>query len=136
MPIERKPPARPMNADAKPLTGLRILVVEDEMMVAMLLEDIITGLGCEVVGPAAREAEAMRLITTNRIDAAILDVNLGEGDSYEVARMLANRKIPFTFATGYGRPAGGTREFAREILTKPFTDAEVEQVLLRLLIKH
>jgi CheY-like chemotaxis protein len=122
----------------KPLSGLNVLVVEDEMMVAMLLEDIIGGLGCTVIGPAAREAEAMQLIEANRIDAAILDVNLGDGDSYEIARMLANRKIPFTFtfATGYGRPAGGTKEFAQQILTKPFTDAEVEQVLLRLLIKH
>lgn len=125
-----------MSKDARLLSGFRILVVEDEMMVAMLLEDIISGLGCEVIGPAAREAEAMQLIKTNRIDAAILDVNLGQGDSYEVARVLANRKIPFTFATGYGRPAGGTREFAQQILTKPFTDAEVEQVLVRLLVKH
>jgi CheY-like chemotaxis protein len=101
------------------LAGLRILVVEDEMMVAMMLEDLLTDLGCEVA-KAARLAKAIDLVETISIDGAILDVNVSGEAVYPLARMLADRGIPFVFSSGYGN-SGHPAEFrGRPTLSKPF----------------
>ena len=86
-----------------PLSGRRVLVVEDETMVAWLLEDMLADLGCAVVGPAARVNQALAMLDAEAIDAAVLDVNLNGQMSYPVADALAARGVPFVFSTGYNK---------------------------------
>ena len=112
------------------LRGLRILVVEDEMVVAMLLEDMLADLGCEVVGPASRVEEALRLAGSQAIDGAVLDVNVAGAEVYPVAEALAQRGIPFVFATGYGTV--GLRDDYRGSPTvqKPFRQDELARIII------
>ncbi|HEX5379226.1 MAG TPA: response regulator, partial [Phenylobacterium sp.] len=93
------------------LAGLRVLVVEDEMMVSMLIEDMLEDLGCTVVGPASRLDEAMVLAREADLDCAVLDVNLGGQSIFPVADLLRAKGAPFAFATGYGD--AGLREVDR-----------------------
>lgn len=117
-----------------PLSGRRVLVVEDEMLVAMLLEDMLAALGCEIIGPAARVEQALKMIeTAGVLDAAVLDVNLNGEKSYPVADELAARRVPFVFSTGYGKNSlhNGYRSFP--LLQKPFSPHELDDVLTGLL---
>jgi CheY-like chemotaxis protein len=86
-------------ARARP--GLRILVVEDELLVAMEIERMLARLGCVVVGPAPSVPRALALIAREAPDFAILDVNLGRERSTPVAEALLARGVPFALATGY-----------------------------------
>lgn len=99
-----------------------VLIVEDEPLIAMMLEDYLTELGKTVVGPADSCAEALALIADGGIDAAILDVNLRGGEtSWAIADALARAGIPFLFASG-GRGDGVDGPHAdRPVLAKPFT---------------
>ncbi len=103
------------------LAGKRIMVVEDEAMIWMLIEDSLGDAGCHAVGPLSRLDEALRAAETETVDAALLDVNLAGKPAYAVADILARRGIPFGFLTGYGE--GGLREEYRRcpVLKKPFT---------------
>jgi DNA-binding response OmpR family regulator len=92
-----------MTISNEGLAGLRILVVEDEMLIAMLLEEMLEMLGCEVVGPAATLDEAVAAVPANRFDGALLDANLHGRDSSPVAEALREHGIPFILVTGYGR---------------------------------
>jgi CheY-like chemotaxis protein len=111
------------------LAGLRVLVVEDEMMVSMLIEDMLTDLGCIVVGPAARLDEALELAKTSELDCAVLDVNLGGQPIFPLADLLREQGRPFAFATGYGD--AGVREADRgaPVLQKPFREGDLARVL-------
>lgn len=111
------------------LTGLRVLVVEDEMMVAMLIEDMLSDLGCTVVGPASRLEDAMDIARSTDIDCAVLDVNLGGQSIFPLADMLRAKGAPFAFATGYGD--AGLREVDRgsPVLQKPFRESDLARVL-------
>jgi len=111
------------------LAGLRVLVVEDEMMVSMLIEDMLTDLGCHVVGPAARLDEALTLAEHAELDCAVLDVNLGGQSTFPVADLLREKGAPFAFATGYGD--AGLRDVDRDclVLQKPFREADLARVL-------
>jgi DNA-binding response OmpR family regulator len=80
----------------------RILIVEDEMMIAMMLEDMLADLGHEVVGVAQSLSAALNLAEGDGYDMAILDINLAGERSFPVARRLSERGVPFMFATGYG----------------------------------
>src|SRR5215210_847932 len=80
----------------------RVLVVEDEAMIAMLVEDMVVDFGSEVVGPASRMDEALGLARQAELDAAILDINVGGDVIFPVADVLQARGIPLIFATGYG----------------------------------
>ena len=104
------------------LDGLRVLVVEDEMMVSMLIEDMLGDLGCTVVGPASRLDEAIELAKQADLDCAVLDVNLGGQLVFPVADLLAARGIPVLFATGYGSASslGGRQTAAVAVLRKPY----------------
>ena len=115
------------------LHGLRVLVLEDEMIVGMLVEDMLTDLGCIVIGPAATVSAALRLVADEPLDAALLDVNLGQGASgYPVATELAARGLPFAFVTGY--EADGLPEAwrGRPTLQKPFQMAALRDVVAEL----
>jgi two-component SAPR family response regulator len=102
------------------MTSKRVLVVEDEMLLALSLEDILTDIGCETIGPAMHLEEALALAETDPLDFAILDINLGgAARSDAVARRLQERKVPFLFMSGYG-DAGVTPDFASvPVLGKP-----------------
>ena len=120
----------PAAADTSPaLTGLRVLVVEDEMLVAMMLEEILLKLGCEVVGAAARVTQALAALDGEPVDLAVLDVNLGGEKVFPVAEALAGRGIPFLFSTGYG--TSGLRDglSSRTTLQKPVDEAVLEQMI-------
>lgn len=109
------------------LAGRRILVVEDEALVAMLIEDTLTDLGCEVVGPAASIGEALALVRDEAVDGATLDVNLGGEEAYAVAQTLEARGIRFILMSGYA-PENLSGAYARwRVLQKPFS----EQALAR-----
>lgn len=101
------------------LKGRNILLVEDEMMVAMLLEAVLENEGCNVISAGHLE-QATLLATERAIDAAILDVNLHERRSYPVADALVARAIPFVFATGYGDVDLMTLYPTRPVLAKPY----------------
>ena len=115
-----------------PLTGRRVLVVEDESLVAMLLETILEDMGCTPVGPAANIDEGLALATDGeRLDAALLDVNVAGRQVFPVAEALKARGVPFVFSTGYGE--GGLPEEWRGQATiqKPFTEAAVRDALMK-----
>ena len=114
-----------MNGNQK----CRVLVVEDEAMVGMLIKDMVLDCGGEVVGPAARLDNALTLAREAAIDVAILDINLAGVLTYPVAKLLCERGIPFIFATGYG--ANGLLEEFQDYpaLQKPFSQMDLEQAL-------
>jgi CheY-like chemotaxis protein len=111
------------------LAGLRVLVVEDEGMVALLIEGMLEELGCEVVVSAASMAKAVTAATHDAFDFALLDVNLDGQLVFPVAEILRTRGIPFVFSTGYGR-IGVPEAFKEyEVLNKPFAVDELERKL-------
>lgn len=119
------------------LSGRRVLVVEDEMLVALFIADALAGAGCEVVGMTARIDEALALIDDGSVDMAVLDVNLGRGcTSFPIADALATRDIPFLFSTGYGAQPLGQSYPDRSVLTKPFREEELVRALSDLVTSH
>ena len=120
------------NADQPvPCSGLHVLVVEDESMVAMLIEDMLTDLGHHVVATSGSMSNASKLVSDSSADFAILDVNLNGEETYPLAASLTARKIPFIFATGYGS-SGIKAEWAGvPVLQKPFQAQELEDAIAR-----
>jgi CheY-like chemotaxis protein len=115
------------------LTGLRVLIVEDEQLVAMLIEDFLDELGCKVVGPASTVAETLALIETAQIDLALLDLNLRRGETtYSSADALAARSIPFAFVTGLTAQSLEGSYKGSPTLQKPFRMEDLERVLIDL----
>jgi DNA-binding response OmpR family regulator len=117
-----------MSNGANSLSGLRILVVEDELLVAMMIEDMLQTLGCDVVGPAATLEDALAAVEEQHFDAALLDANLRGQDSSPIAEALVERHIPFLLATGYGAScASGTALDDAPRLRKPFGLGELAE---------
>ena len=111
------------------LDKARVLIVEDEIMLAMNLQDMLTDLGYQVVGIATRMEKALALATDGAIDFAIVDINLAGTLSFPVADILRQRAIPFLFASGYGTQ-GLIENYAGEyVLTKPFGARELERAI-------
>lgn len=105
-------------------------MVEDELFVAMLVEDLLGDLGCEVVGPAASARDAARAAQAELFDFALLDVNLGDGQtSFAAAEILLARGVPFAFVTGYGDQ--GVRPDLRTvpILSKPIDPRQLAKLI-------
>ena len=103
-------------------------------MIAMLVEDMLTDLGCVVVGIAGTVAKGLAMVGSSdmALDGAVLDVNLGGEKVFPVAEALAARGVPFIFATGYG-VAGVAAQYAdTPVLAKPFQSQMLEQALMRL----
>jgi CheY-like chemotaxis protein len=112
------------------LNGLRILLVEDEAMVAMLVEGMLTALGCQVVEWVANIPAALNAIDTIEFDGALLDMNLSGAVVFPVAEVLAARGLPFVFVTGYGRTAEAAARFpAAPVLKKPFDSSQLARIL-------
>ena len=111
------------------LAGLRVLVVEDESIVSMLLEGYLDELGCTVIAVASQLTDGFTKAASLEIDAAILDVNLSGELSYPIAQVLTQRGIPFVFATGYGI-AGLPEELSHaSVLAKPFRLTDLRDAL-------
>ena len=107
----------------------RVLLLEDEGGVALLIEDMLEELGCEVVESAARLSRAVEAARKTAIDLAVLDVNVGGETSFDFARQLGERGIPFLFSTGYG-DGGIPDEFRdRPVVGKPFAMSDLRKAL-------
>jgi CheY-like chemotaxis protein len=113
------------------LAGRRVLVVEDEALVAMLLEDMLEDLGCKVLGPMMRVSEALAFVAEHGadIDVAILDVNLAGERSFPVAEALRARGAPFILSTGYDDVGIDEGWRGGPILRKPFLANQLESIL-------
>ncbi len=114
------------------LAAPRVLVVEDEMTIAMLIEDMVSELAYEVAAVVPRLEDAMRYLDTDTFDLAMLDVHLNGKTVFPFAAELEAREIPFLFATAYG-PRGVPEEFrGHVILQKPFGPVELRRALMDL----
>jgi CheY-like chemotaxis protein len=107
----------------------RVLVVEDEAMIAMLVEDMVLDFGSEVVGPIANMADAIRFAQSAELDTAILDINVAGSVIFPVADILTERGTPFIFATGYGSQGLPARFQNRPTLPKPFSYQSLAEAL-------
>jgi CheY-like chemotaxis protein len=119
----------PLNPSDRPLEGLRVLLVEDVLLVAQEIQSMLEHLGCVVVGPVPRLDRAVERARNDSIDGAILDVNLKGEEAYPVADELMLRSIPFVFSTGYDAHTVPPefRNFPR--LQKPFSLQELAAIM-------
>jgi DNA-binding response OmpR family regulator len=118
------PPDRAFSLD-----GRRILLVEDETFVTMLLEDMLDELGCILAGAAASFPDGLRIAQTVEADAAILDVNLAGQEIFPIAERLVVRGVPVIFATGYDQEALPQRWRTAPVIRKPFSIEQVRAAL-------
>lgn len=112
-----------------PLTCLanrRILVVEDHMLIAVLIEEALQELDCIVVGPVSKMETALHLANSEALDAAVLDVNIRGGHAYEVAERLRTRGVPFLLTSVYADWALPAAFRGRQRLNKPFTREDIK----------
>ena len=117
-------------AMSAPLRSPRVLVVEDQMLVALEIVSLLEDLGCEPVGPVGHVQTAMLAVTKEPLDAALLDVDL-DGESVEpIADFLSRRGIPFALVTGYARDRLPARLRDCPYVAKPFTFADVRAAVL------
>ena len=112
------------------LTGKRILLVEDEVLIAEMVVDMLEGLGATVIGPATALETGLTLAASEDFDAAVLDVNLRGKRIDPIADVLIARGVPVVFATGYGKAAGTARGDA-EAIDKPYTQDRLASALWR-----
>lgn len=114
------------------LQGRRILVIEDESLVAMLLETILDDMGCTVVGPESNIDDGLRAATTEGgLDAALLDVNVAGREVFPVAEALRARGVPFVFSTGYGEAGLPEHWRGNPTIQKPFTEGAIRDALMK-----
>ena len=113
------------------LAGASVMLVEDEAIVALAVNDSLTDLGFSVIGPFSRVSDACRALQDNKVDAAILDINLDGELVYSLAELLTARKIPFVFATGYGAESIETRFEHIPVLQKPIEKDMLTRVFMR-----
>lgn len=115
------------------MTGKRVLIVEDEFLVAAMLEDELIDRGATVVGPAASLAEGMRLVERGGFDLAVIDWNLDGEHSTPIAEALSEAGIPFVISTGYGIVP---TEFAgHPLLAKPYDPCDLVRLFGNLIDK-
>jgi DNA-binding response OmpR family regulator len=109
---------------------LRVLVVEDETLVAMLIEDYLLEFGCVVAASVGRVGKGLEALNKLEVDAAVLDVNVAGESVSPIAELLSGRSVPFIFASGYGARGVEARWNGRPVLQKPFAARELRQALL------
>jgi two-component SAPR family response regulator len=97
----------------------RVLVVEDEALVGIMIQECLTELGFQIIGPVCTASDALTAAKAGDFDAAILDINLGDGMVYQVAEILARRHVPFVFVTGYDAASVDSRFREIPVLQKP-----------------
>jgi CheY-like chemotaxis protein len=121
----------PYPESARGLQGLRVLIVEDEPLIASSLEDVLNDLGCVVIGPAMNLDDAVRLAREAEIDGACLDVNLAGEKVYAVADILRERGLPFVFMTGYGQAGLRESDLGRPVLQKPHSVERFVEIITK-----
>ncbi|RUO98465.1 MAG: GAF domain-containing protein [Hyphomicrobium sp.] len=125
----------PTSQSNNALEGLRILLVEDQLLIALEAEDILLRHGAHSVSPTASSADALLLLDALDFDCAVLDVNLGDGTSLPVAEELTRRRIPYVFATGYGEAELiSPNSVAAPFIRKPYEAAGLIGLLKSLFI--
>ena len=119
----------------KLLAGRRVLVIEDEMLILMMIEDMLADLGCESVAVASKIGPAISLIEGQDFDTAMLDMNLNGIESYPIADALSARDVPYFFSTGNSLTdmKDGYRD--HDVLKKPFTFEQLSNMLSRSLLR-
>ncbi|WP_413410937.1 response regulator [Brevundimonas phoenicis] len=118
-------------------TGRRVLIVEDKSLVAMLLETILSDMGCDVIGPESNVDDGLRIASgTGELDAALLDVNVAGQEVFPVAEALKARGVPFVFSTGYGEAGLPEHWRGNPTVQKPFTEGAIRDALMKALNIH
>ena len=117
---------------SQPLSGRRVLLVEDEALVAMLLETILEDMGCIPVGPAASVEDGLVMANdAESLDAALLDVNVAGRQVFPIAEALKTRGVPFVFSTGYGESGLPDAWRGHPTVQKPFTESAIRAALMK-----
>lgn len=117
-----------MNTDQR-LAGRRVLLVEDQVIIAMELEAALKKAGCEVVGPVGRLKPALELARRELLHFAVLDVNLCGEKVFPVAHLLESRGIPFVLATGYGESAVPEGHIGWRVVSKPYDSEQIVKLI-------
>jgi CheY-like chemotaxis protein len=112
-----------------PLHDLKVLVVEDEFLIAVVIEEMLVSAGCIVAGPVSRLTEAIDIAYNTDCDAALLDINLAGERVYPIAEVLSQRGVPFVFLTGYAREVLPALYADRPCLCKPFNSVQLLNAL-------
>jgi DNA-binding response OmpR family regulator len=118
-----------INDAERPARNLKVLVVEDEVMVGLLAEDILQALGHSVVGPIARFEKAIEAARRESVDLAMLDINLDGQEVFPVADILHSRQIPVIFVSGYGSGRLRTCDDGKPILQKPYVQEQLRTAI-------
>lgn len=111
------------------LNGLRVLLVEDEAIIAMTAEDMLEELGCTIAATATTLEEAFACVAQREFDVALLDINLNGQQSLPVAAALKDKRAPFVFTTGYGAAGSGDEHADVPLVTKPYQIADLEDAI-------
>jgi CheY-like chemotaxis protein len=111
------------------LSGKRVLIVEDELLVALMIEDFLAEFGCTPVGPCSTVAKALDVVRTETLDLAVLDINLNGEMVYPVANALVARRIPFLFVSGYGEASVLPAHSDWKVCGKPFKGDDLAVML-------
>ncbi|MEO7655294.1 MAG: response regulator [Sphingomicrobium sp.] len=119
--------------DDQLLSGRHVLVIEDEMLVLMVIEDMLSDLGCTSITVAGNIEKALELIASQSFDLATLDVNLNGRRSHPIAQALNEAGVPFAISTGYGEHGVGADYGDRPVLSKPYSPTQLVAVLTTLL---
>ena len=109
----------------------RVLLVEDEALVAMMIQETLAEFGFQVLGPISTASEALAAARERHIDAAVLDINLGDGLVYTVAEILAKRGVPFVFVTGYDADSVNSRFDGIPVLQKPIERESLQKIFMQ-----
>jgi CheY-like chemotaxis protein len=120
----------------KPLSGRSILVIEDEMLIIMMIEDMLTDLGCESIAVASKVGPAISLVNGQIFDVAMVDLKLDGTESYPIADALTERGVPYFFSTGNCLASVKDGYRNRDVLTKPFTLEQLSQMLSRSMLRQ
>lgn len=115
------------------LAGTRVFIVEDEVLIRDALQDMLEDLGCEVIASAARIADALAKAGALAFDVAVLDVNVAGERVDTVADLLADRGVPFFFATGYSRTSIPANHRERFVVSKPYMTGDLKAALAAVL---
>ena len=111
----------------------RVLVVEDQMLLALALTSLLEDIGCEAVGPVAQVVTALPIVMKEPLDAALLDIRLADESVEPIAAILIRRGIPFGFVTGHARDQIPIALRDRPYVGKPFSDSEIKAIMRELL---
>ena len=119
----------PDRDQSRRFAGVRVLIIEDETLIALLLEDMLSDLGYTIVGSVSTVEAALEMLNGTQPSLAILDINLGGEKSYAVAEALAKHEVPFIFSTGYADGRLETPWQDRPILQKPFGQEQLAEAV-------